>query len=126
MGRDEAGRHKFLGYVVRFGRWAIYHAGDNKGFGGTAARVRDRAAPQAVDVALLPINGRKAERRVPGNFWGYEAAAFAKDVGVRLAVPMHYEMSAFNTETPDEFVVTCGRLGQPCRVVRCGERLSDG
>ena len=39
----------------------------------------------------------------------------------RLAVPMHYEMFAFNTETPELFVATATRLGQPYRVLRCGK-----
>jgi L-ascorbate metabolism protein UlaG (beta-lactamase superfamily) len=120
--RDELGRCKFLGYVVRFGPWTIYHAGDNKGWGGMAARVAELAAPRGIDVALLPINGRKPERRVPGNFWGREAAQFAAEIGAGLAVPMHYEMFTFNTETPAEFAAACAELGQPSRVLRCGER----
>ena len=46
--------------------------------------------PGRVDVALLPINGRKPERRVPGNFWGHEAAKFAHDIGARLAIPWRW------------------------------------
>ena len=44
-------------------------------------------------------------------------------VGARLVVPMHYEMFAFNTETPDLFVTTAEQLGQPYRVLQCGELL---
>jgi hypothetical protein len=36
---------------------------------------------------------------------------------------MHVEMFEFNTASPDLFVAECGRLGQPCRVLRAGERL---
>jgi hypothetical protein len=32
-------------------------------------------------------------------------------------------MFEFNTETMDEFVAACGRLEQPFRVMRCGEKL---
>ena len=60
---------------------------------------------------------------VPGNFWGDEAAEFAHAIGAGLVVPMHFEMFAFNTETPDLFVATCERLGQPHYVARCGERI---
>ena len=81
------------------------------------------AGGRPIDVALLPINGRRPERRVPGNFWGDEAAHFAHAIGARLVVPMHYEMFAFNTETPELFVATAERLGQPHRVLRCGELL---
>jgi L-ascorbate metabolism protein UlaG (beta-lactamase superfamily) len=123
--RDERGRCRFLGYVVGFGPWTIYHAGDNKGWDGMAARVLELAAPRRVDVALVPINGRKLERRVPGNFWGHEAAAFARDIGARLAMPMHYEMFTFNTETPVEFAAACDRLGQPYEILQCGARWSS-
>ena len=59
-----------------------------------------------------------------GNLWGDEAAELAHAIGARLAVPMHFELFAFNTEPPDAFVDACARLGQPQRVLRAGERLS--
>ncbi len=122
---DEAGRCKNLGYIVSFDNFTIYHAGDNKGFDGMAEELLALVGNRKIDVALLPINGRKPERRVPGNFWGHEAAKFAKDIGARLAIPMHYEMFTFNTETPDEFATTCEQLNQAFRVLKCGERFSS-
>ena len=83
-----------------------------------------RVRPFAVDVALLPINGRAPERRVAGNLDGPEAARLARDVGARLAVPCHYEMFTFNTAPPDAFLAACAALGQPCRVLRAGERCT--
>jgi L-ascorbate metabolism protein UlaG (beta-lactamase superfamily) len=119
--RDEAGRMLHLGYVVQCGPYALYHAGDTIPYDNLAERVR---AVAEIDVALLPINGRLPERRVTGNLWGDEAAAVAHAIGARLAVPMHFELFAFNTEPPDVFVATCERLGQPYRVLRAGERLT--
>jgi L-ascorbate metabolism protein UlaG (beta-lactamase superfamily) len=118
---DDAGRMLHLGYVVRCGPYAIYHAGDTIPYDDLAARVR---AVAHIDVALLPINGRRPERRVAGNLWGDEAAAVAHAIGARVAVPMHFEQFAFNTEPPDAFVAACKRLGQPYRVLRAGERLT--
>lgn len=117
--RDDAGHMLHLGYVVRCGPFALYHAGDTIPYEGMAERVGG-----GIDVALLPINGRAPERRVPGNMGGEEAATLAHAVGARLAVPMHFEMFAFNTEPPDAFVAACERLGQPYRVLRAGERLT--
>jgi L-ascorbate metabolism protein UlaG (beta-lactamase superfamily) len=117
---DDGGRMLHLGYVVRCGPHAIYHAGDTIPYVDLAARVQ---AVASIDVALLPINGRLPERRVAGNLWGDEAATVAHAIGARLAVPMHYEMFEFNTEPPDAFVAECERLGQPFRVLRAGERL---
>jgi L-ascorbate metabolism protein UlaG (beta-lactamase superfamily) len=118
---DAAGRTLHLGYVIRCGPYALYHAGDTIPYDDQAARVR---AVADIDVALLPINGRVPERRVTGNLWGDEAAALAYAIGARLAVPMHFELFAFNTEPPDAFVAACQRLGQPQRVLRAGERLT--
>jgi L-ascorbate metabolism protein UlaG (beta-lactamase superfamily) len=111
---------QFLGYVVRFGRWAIYHSGDTVLYEGMAERLRN----YAVDIALLPINGAKPERRVAGNLDGREAARLARDIEARLVIPCHYEMFEFNTASPDEFVEEAERIGQPYRVLRCGERFN--
>lgn len=113
---------QFLGYVIQVGRWSIYHSGDTLMFEGLVEALR----PHRIDVALLPINGRKPERRVAGNLDGREAAELAKAVGARLAVPCHFEMFRFNTETPDLFVKSCEEVGQAYRVMRAGERLEVG
>jgi L-ascorbate metabolism protein UlaG (beta-lactamase superfamily) len=116
--RDEQGRAKFVGYVLQFGGWTIYHSGDTVRYPGMAEKLK----PFAIDVALLPINGRAPERRVPGNLFGREAAELAKDIAAGLVIPCHYDMFEFNTASPEEFVGECGRLGQKCQVLRCGER----
>jgi len=120
--RDQQGRARFLGYVVRFGEWVVYHSGDTIRYPGMAEKLR----AFGVQVALLPINGRAPERRVPGNLSGAEAAQLAKDMGARMVIPCHFEMFEFNTASPDEFVAECGRLGQSCRVLRCGEKWDNG
>jgi L-ascorbate metabolism protein UlaG (beta-lactamase superfamily) len=119
--RDAHSRSKFLGYIARFGEppITVYHSGDCVPFEGQI----ELLAPFRIDIALLPINGRRPERRVAGNFWGREAAELAHAIGAKLAVPCHFEMFEFNTEPPDEFVATCKRLGQPYRLLRCGELL---
>lgn len=117
--RDEQGRVKALGYVLQFGDWNLYHSGDTLRYDGMAEKLR----PFAVDVALLPINGRAPERRVAGNLSGPEAAQLAHDMGAKLAIPCHFNMFEFNTAPPDAFVDACRRLGQPFRILRCGERF---
>jgi L-ascorbate metabolism protein UlaG (beta-lactamase superfamily) len=117
--RDEQGRCLYLGYVVEFGPYRVYHSGDCVLYEGLVERVK----PYAPDVALLPVNGSLPERRVAGNFWGREAAWLAHAAGARLAVPMHYDLFAFNTVSPQEFSAHCERLGQPFRVLENGEGL---
>jgi L-ascorbate metabolism protein UlaG (beta-lactamase superfamily) len=122
--RDAAGHLLHLGLVVRCGPFALYHAGDTLPYPGQAAAVRAAAGPGGVDVALLPINGRRPERRVAGNLDGPQAAALAAELGARLAVPMHFQMFAFNTEPPDSFAAACAERAVEHRVLRAGERVT--
>ena len=119
--RDGHGRAKALGYVLQFGDWSLYHSGDTVRYDGMAEKLR----PFAIDVALLPINGRAPERRVPGNLSGPEAAQLAHDIGAKLVIPCHFDMFEFNTASPDPFVETCRRVKQSFHMLRCGERF-DG
>ena len=119
--RDGAGRHKFLGYVVQAGPWTLYHSGDTKRYEG----MEDRLRRWPIDVALLPINGDRPERRVAGNLDGPEAASLAKDIGARLVIPCHFEMFEFNTASPEAFTASAAGLGQPFKVLRAGERWSS-
>lgn len=115
--RDAAGRYKFLGYVVRFGPWTLYHSGDTMHYDGLVERLR----PWQVDVALLPINGSAPERRVAGNLGGVEAATLAHAIGARMVIPCHYEMFEFNTASPEAFIAEAEQRGQPYCVLRNGE-----
>jgi L-ascorbate metabolism protein UlaG (beta-lactamase superfamily) len=120
--RDALGRCSFLGFIIRRNGITVYHSGDTVWHDGLIPAL----LPIQCDLMLLPINGQKAERRVPGNLNGTEAAALAKATRGGLAVPCHYEMFKFNTETPDEFVKTCTRLDQAHHLMRCGQRLTVG
>jgi L-ascorbate metabolism protein UlaG (beta-lactamase superfamily) len=116
--RDDHGRARFLGYVLQFDGWTIYHSGDTVRYPGMAEKLK----PFGIHIALLPINGRAAERRVPGNLFGAEAAQLAKDISAALVIPCHFDMFEFNTASPDEFVAECSRMGQPHKILQCGER----
>ncbi len=122
LDRDALGRHLYLGYVLRCDGWSIYHSGDTLLYPALAEKVR---ALGPIDLALLPINGHRPERRVAGNLDGREAAQLAHAIGARWVVPCHYEMFAFNTADPRElFLPECARLGQAHRVLRAGEGWS--
>lgn len=111
-------RRECVGYVIRFGPWAVYHSGDTL----FHEAIVDRVRPHRVDVAILPINGRAPERRVDGNLNGSEAAELGKLIGARTVIPCHYEMFTFNTADPAEFATECRIIGQTCHIVRCGEQ----
>lgn len=97
------GQVRYLGYVVELNGVRVYHAGDTILYDGMGDRLR-AARP---DVALLPINGRDAEREqrnVVGNLTYREAADLAAEIGADLVIPMHYEMFAANSERPGTFL----------------------
>lgn len=118
--RDDQGRTRFMGFWMRIGNFRLYHSGDTLWHDDIVRDLRSFGC----DIAFVPINGNKPERRVAGNLNGTEAAALAKAAGAGVAVPHHFEMFQFNTEPPDEFVSACERLSQPCKVMRCGERFT--
>lgn len=118
--RDEQGNCHYMGYVIRFGSMSIYHSGDTLWFD----ELPDLLRPFAIDLALLPINGNKAERKVAGNLNHQEAVKLAKGLGVRTVIPCHYDMFSFNTADVQEFVIEANQAGQGYRVLQGGERYS--
>jgi len=67
----------------------------------------ERLRALAVDVALLPINGRSPEREAQelvGNLDAREAADLAADAGIATIVPMHYELFARNSGRAGDLV----------------------
>jgi L-ascorbate metabolism protein UlaG (beta-lactamase superfamily) len=119
--KDPSGRCKFLGYVIEVGGWRIYHSGDTVRYAG----MEDILKQWPIDLALLPINGARPERRVAGNLSGREAAELARDIETRFAIPCHFEMFEFNTASPTEFVMSARQFGVRHRVLRAGERWSS-
>lgn len=117
--RDENGQLRYLGFIIRFGNCCIYHSGDTLVYPGLMERIK----AERVDVAFLPINGNRPERRVAGNMNGAEAARLASEAGVKLVIPHHYHLFEFNTEEPDLFESECKRLRQRFRTLKMGERL---
>jgi len=119
--RDELGRCKFMGYVIQFGGWSIYHSGDTVWHDEIVAQLQRFS----IDVAMLPINGRAMERKVAGNLNHQEAVKLAKRLNAKLAIPCHYDMFTFNTADPAEFAKEAEAQNQAYRVLQCGERWSS-
>jgi L-ascorbate metabolism protein UlaG (beta-lactamase superfamily) len=117
---DEEGNHQFIGLIVEAGDYTIYHSGDTLFYD----HLPETLERWKIDVALLPINGRDPQRGVAGNLSGEEAVQLAKDIDAKLVIPCHYDMFEFNTVSPDGFVETAKKLGQPYCVLQQGEGLS--
>jgi L-ascorbate 6-phosphate lactonase len=91
--------YRYLGYVIEMAGVRVYHAGDTVAHDGLVECLRRLN----VDIALLPINGRTYFREqldIVGNLDEREAADLAAATGVRLLVPIHYEMFAANQGRP--------------------------
>jgi L-ascorbate metabolism protein UlaG (beta-lactamase superfamily) len=104
------GACRFLGYVFEGDGVSVYHAGDTVPFDGLVEEVRSLAP----HVALLPINGRDADREalgIVGNLDEEEAVELAAAANVDLLVPMHWDMFAANPGSP-------GRVAEAVRAHR--------
>jgi len=119
--RDEFGRCRFMGYVIKFGDFTVYHSGDTLLYEGMADLLR----PYHIDVALLPINGNDPKRGVAGNLNAKEAVQLAKSAGIGLVIPCHYDMFTFNTADPGEFISIAKEEGQRYCVLEHGGHFSS-
>jgi len=98
---DNTGNSKFLGYLVSFGKYTLYHSGDTIPF-----RLLDERLSNVgpVDLAMLPVNGRDEERRshgVPGNMTIEEALQYHERFNFRNTFVHHFGMFDFNTVSPE-------------------------
>lgn len=118
--RDEHGRCKYMGYVVQFGKFSVYHSGDTLWFDGLETLL----APFRVDVAFLPINGNDPSRGVAGNLNALEAAQLGKAIHAGRVIPHHYNMFEFNTADPNEFVAAAEKERQGYVVLKQGEKYT--
>jgi len=103
---------------VEFGPWVVYHSGDTLWH----EEILEGLKPFHIDVAILPINGNRPERRVAGNLDAREAALLGYTIGARTVIPCHYDMFTFNTAEPADFVREAEQIGQGYAVLQCGER----
>jgi L-ascorbate metabolism protein UlaG (beta-lactamase superfamily) len=114
---NKKGEHLFMSYMVQFGEYTVYHSGDTLWYHDLA----ERLSKFKIDIAFLPINGNKLERKVAGNLSAEEAAKLGKEVGVKCVIPHHYHMFEFNTENPENFVAFCQKYDTAYKVLEHGE-----
>jgi len=105
-GRSLGGGPRFVGYAFR-GRPSVYVAGDTI----VTDEVASSLARLDIGVALLPINGRDAEREgqgIVGNMDAGEAVELALAVGATRLIPYHWDGYAGNTVSPGSVVDAAG------------------
>lgn len=99
-----SGLYPCLQYVIEGNGVRIYHAGDTLRYEGMLPKLK---AFGRIDAALLPINGRDAERYQRdciGNMTFQEAADLAGELKPELVLPGHWDMFADNPGDPDAFI----------------------
>ncbi len=98
-----SGLYPYLGYIIEVDGFAIYHAGDTCRYEGLAVRLKS----WRLDLMVLPINGRDAERYSQGyigNMTYQEAVDLAGELQPRVVVPGHYDLFSHNSVDPQKFV----------------------
>jgi L-ascorbate metabolism protein UlaG (beta-lactamase superfamily) len=118
--KDENGCCRYMGYVIEFGKWKIYHSGDTLWYDELVTVLK----PYAVDLALLPINGNDPKREVAGNLNAREAAELGRQIKAKWVIPCHYDMFTFNTVDVTEFEKEARLLKQPYKILKGGERFA--
>jgi L-ascorbate metabolism protein UlaG (beta-lactamase superfamily) len=98
--RNESGQCHYLGYFITVGGIRIYHSGDTLYYAEMEKLILDFTP----HVALLPINGNLASRKVAGNLNAEEAVDLAKSCNIPYVIPCHYDLFAFNTADVNEFI----------------------
>ena len=104
------GEGRFVGYVISGAGPTLYHAGDTIPDPGLEAALRE----EAIDIALLPANGRDAEREarnIAGNLNAREAVELASAIGAHTLVPYHWDAVAGNTAGAGEAADAAAALG---------------
>jgi L-ascorbate metabolism protein UlaG (beta-lactamase superfamily) len=119
MERDQNGNCRYMGYVIEFGKYKIYHSGDTLWFDGMV----DLLKPFLVDAAILPVNGNDPAGKVAGNLNCKEAAELGKAIHAICVIPCHYDMFTFNTADVNNFIKEADRINQPCKVLKGGEHF---
>lgn len=122
---DEDRRQRYIGYFLNAKGKLIYHAGDTVIHPDVLRAVRSVGRP---DVALIPFNERNYYREkhgIIGNLTVREALSFARDIGAKMIIPIHWDMFALNSVLPEEIALLSSRLAPELRVrlLRCGDRI---
>ena len=99
----KTGQHPYLGYLIEGNGCCIYHTGDCCIYEGLITKLK----PWNLDLLLVPINGRDAQRLAAGtigNMTYQEAADLAGAIKPSLTIPTHYDMFAHNAADPQLFL----------------------
>lgn len=119
---DAAGQSRWMGFLIEVNGVTVYHSGDTL----LIPEIPAALAGRAIDLALLPINGRDAMREAEGligNLLPGEAVALAAQVRARVLIGIHNDLFAGNRVDPGLLFSELDRRApwQRCHLLQPGE-----
>jgi L-ascorbate metabolism protein UlaG (beta-lactamase superfamily) len=123
--RDENNHLRYVGYLLRYKQYCIYHAGDTSPDPELIAAVKQ---VDNVDIAFLPVNERnyyRDKRGIIGNMSIREAFQLAIDIGATTVIPVHWDMFAPNSVFREEIELLYKLIRPPFRMVLKPEELEQ-
>lgn len=99
---DQDGQPQALGYLFKHDGQSLYVAGDTS-VCDELLEILKNIGP--IDTALLPVNEDNFFRRrrgIVGNMSIREAFDLAAELGIQRVVPVHWDMFAINSASPEE------------------------
>jgi len=112
---DSQGHNLYLGYVLKFGEFVLYHSGDCIPYPG----LEEKLKPYKIDLSLLPVNGRSktlSSDGIAGNFNFYEAIGLMEILQIPFMIPHHYGMFSFNTVNFSDLKKIIKKQNLECKV----------
>lgn len=126
IGRDAQGNLLCVGFVLDYSGELIYLAGDTC----VKQEIIDvLRALGTVHTAFLPVNEHnffRGRRGIIGNMSVREAFQFAREIGARQVVAVHWDMFAVNAVDPDEIRLIHQRMKPGFDLLLNPERLNLG
>jgi L-ascorbate 6-phosphate lactonase len=119
---DDGGHARWMGFLIECNGVTLYHAGDTIIFPELLAALDG----QAIDIALLPFNGRdffREEHGIIGNLWPREVAALANRLKPRVLLGIHNDLFDTNRVNPGMLFNELDRVApfQRCHTLQPGE-----
>jgi L-ascorbate metabolism protein UlaG (beta-lactamase superfamily) len=119
---NEENHARWMGFVIECNGVTLYHAGDTLVIPPLLDALRD----VAIDVALLPINGRDYHREqegLVGNLWPREAVDLAQQLQATVLIGMHNDLFDGNRVNPSLLFDEIERRApwQRCHLLQPGE-----
>lgn len=118
---DHDGQPQAVGYLFRHLGRSLYLAGDTSVCDELLEVLKGVGS---IDTALLPVNEDNFFRRrrgIVGNMTIREAFGLADEMGIRSVVPVHWDMFAVNSASPEEINAVYKADAWPFELIEAGD-----